>query len=346
MKKHFFLSYLLLMALFVANAQIGIGTFTPSVSAQLELSSTTRGFLPPRMTYSQKASLARLAEGLIVWCNNCGPVGELQIYNGSAWTNLIGTAAAGLPDAPIIGTATTILTTDTVMVSFTQPASNGGSTITSYTATSSPGGITGTLNQAGSGTITVAGLNFDTTYTFTVTANNGTGTSTASAASNAVTPRLYYIGEAFGGGKIAYIDGTFKHGLIASNADIGIQNNWNYGGVYSVVGATGTWIGSGLSNTNTIISHQGNAGLYAANRCRNYTGGGFSDWYLPSKDELHQLYLNKVAIGGFGNNTYWSSTEFGLYTAYYEAFANGYQQSYDKGGVCACVFYVRAVRSF
>ena len=90
------------------------------------------------------------------------------------------------PGAPTIGTATATSTT-TATVSFTQPAFNGGATITSYTATSSPGNITGTLSQAGSGTITVSGLTTGTAYTFTVTATSAAGTSAASSASNSIT---------------------------------------------------------------------------------------------------------------------------------------------------------------
>ena len=91
-----------------------------------------------------------------------------------------------VPGAPTIGTATTTSGT-TATVAFTAPAFDGGSTITSYTATSSPGSITGTLSQAGSGTITVTGLSQGTSYTFTVTATNIIGTSSASSASNSIT---------------------------------------------------------------------------------------------------------------------------------------------------------------
>lgn len=93
-----------------------------------------------------------------------------------------------VPGAPTIGTAS--ISVLTASVPFTAPVSNGGATITSYTATSSPSGITGTLSQAGSGTITVSGLSTGTAYTFTVTATNAIGTSAASAASNSVTPAL------------------------------------------------------------------------------------------------------------------------------------------------------------
>ena len=91
-----------------------------------------------------------------------------------------------VPNAPTVGTATATGAT-TATVAFTAPGYGGTSTITTYTATSSPGGITGTLSQAGSGTITVSGLSSSTSYTFTVTATNSEGTSVASSASNSIT---------------------------------------------------------------------------------------------------------------------------------------------------------------
>jgi len=100
--------------------------------------------------------------------------------------NFAGVSAASVPGAPTIGTATAT-GTSTATVAFTAPVSNGGSTIISYTATSSPSGITGTLAQSGSGTITVTGLASGTSYTFTVTATNAVGTGPASAASNSIT---------------------------------------------------------------------------------------------------------------------------------------------------------------
>jgi uncharacterized protein (TIGR03437 family) len=93
------------------------------------------------------------------------------------------TVAAVVPGAPAIGVATAGNAQATI--AFTAPASNGGSTITSYTVTSSPGGLTGT---GASSPVTVTGLTNGTAYTFTVTATNTAGTGTASAASNSVTP--------------------------------------------------------------------------------------------------------------------------------------------------------------
>ena len=94
--------------------------------------------------------------------------------------------ATTVPQAPTIGTATGGDTT--ASVTFTAGAT-GGSTITGYTVTSSPGGFTGT---GASSPITVSGLTNGTAYTFTVTATNANGTSSASSASNSVTPALGY----------------------------------------------------------------------------------------------------------------------------------------------------------
>jgi len=88
-----------------------------------------------------------------------------------------------VPGAPAIGTATAGNATATV--TFTAPAGNGGSAITGYTATSSPGGFTGT---AAASPVTVTGLPNNTAYTFTVKANNAIGAGLASGASNSVTP--------------------------------------------------------------------------------------------------------------------------------------------------------------
>ena len=93
---------------------------------------------------------------------------------------------AFVPDAPTIGTATGASATSAT-VAFTAPSNTGTTTIISYTATSSPGSITGTLTQAGSGTITVNGLTTGVAYTFTVTATNSNGTGVSSQPSNSLT---------------------------------------------------------------------------------------------------------------------------------------------------------------
>lgn len=90
---------------------------------------------------------------------------------------------ASVPGAPTIGTATA--GDAQCSITFTPPGSNGGSAITGYTATSTPGSVTG---SSSSSPVVVAGLTNGTAYTFTVHATNAVGNSAESAASNSATP--------------------------------------------------------------------------------------------------------------------------------------------------------------
>lgn len=103
-------------------------------------------------------------------------------------TNLSGVSVIDkyrVPNAPIIGVASTL--NATVTVSYTAPSFNGNLPITSYTVVSNPGGVTATLNQSGSGTFTINGLTQGQSYTFTVYATNSLGNSASSQASNQIT---------------------------------------------------------------------------------------------------------------------------------------------------------------
>ena len=186
--------------------------------------------------------------------------------------NLIMAAAGqvGPPDAPKIGTAAAVSSTSAT-VSFTAP-SNNGSPITSYTATSSPGGVTATLVQSGSGTITITGLNSSTAYTFTVKATNAKGTGLASAASNSIsTPAAawsqiraasqpYSLDGSSNGQFLIYIDmgDTATRGLYRS-ADYGSTWTKIYN-AYSApltVGATWNSTGAFKPNRSCLISDNG-----------------------------------------------------------------------------------------
>jgi len=165
------------------------------------------------------------------------------------------------------------------------------------------------------------------------------------------------VGDSYGGGIVAYIlqpgefngvysyDANVQHGLIAATADqtpsdSGIQ--W-YNGSFVETGATATALGTGLANTNTIISIQGEiATSYAAGLARAYKGGEYTDWFLPSKDELNKLYLNKGTIDGFADSNYWSSSEKLVGHAWGQSFVNGGQLVDSK----LVTYQVRAVRAF
>lgn len=207
---------------------------------------------------------------------------------------------ASVPGAPTIGTATAV-DGSTATVSFTAPANNGGSPITSYTATSSPGNITGTLAQSGSGTITVSGLTGGVTYTFTVKATNAVGTGAASAASNSITlpqeaiyttPGTYSWVAPTGVTSVSAVTigggggGSQNHGGAGGGGALAYINNRSVtpGNSYTVVvGAAGTggFVNTGgsggASQFDVCVAGGGSGGTY--NGGSGGAGGGVSGTY-------------------------------------------------------------------
>jgi hypothetical protein len=91
-KKLLLSSFVVLIFSGVSLAQVGIGTNTPAASAQLDVSSTERGFLPPRMTSAQRDLIATPATGLLIFQTDNTP--GYYFYNGSAWVSLSGAASS------------------------------------------------------------------------------------------------------------------------------------------------------------------------------------------------------------------------------------------------------------
>jgi len=296
---------------FAQNGSVGINNngSSPNSKAMLDVSSTTKGFLPPRMTYSQKTAIASPPAGLMVWCSNCGPSGELQVYNGSIWTSLTAGAASGLPGAPTLVTATAGVLQ--ALVSFTAPESDGGSPITLYTATSNPGNITGTLTQAGSGTITVTGLNYGTAYTFTVTATNATGTSEASAASNSVTPLAPFVCGSSSltdprDGKVYTTVQIDAQCWMAQNLNVGTMINSSTGGTNNDGQQTNNAAFEKYCYNNDDANCETYGGLYQWDEMMQYSvvegsqGICPTGWHLPTHAEWTTLttYLEGESVAG------------------------------------------------
>jgi hypothetical protein len=180
------------------------------------------------------------------------------------------------------------------------------------------------------------------------------------------------VGDSYGGGIVAYIfvPGDIgyvagqTHGLIAAIVDqttsAGVK--WFPSTFYDI---TRTLLGQGLANTISIIAASGGSSLtsYAAGLASSYNGGGYSDWYLPSKDELNKLYQNRAAIGNFATSgiaAYWSSSQKGTFnfkdfTEYAKGITSAWVQLFftdgDVGGTqkdlgISNLRRVRAVRVF
>jgi hypothetical protein len=154
------------------------------------------------------------------------------------------TIGAPVVTAPVVtapGTPTTVVATTTgkrsATISFAAPASNGGSVVTSYTATSTPGGLTQTLTQATGGTFNFDGLQPGTAYTFAVTAKNAIGTSAATTSNSVTTTPLVvaalsslsFVDDGTGtGGKIAW-SGTSIDAVLYTGPANSYQGLYNYG---------------------------------------------------------------------------------------------------------------------
>jgi hypothetical protein len=206
----------------------------------------------------------------------------------------------------------------------------------------------------GSFTSTITGLTAGVTYHVRSYATNSVGTSYGTVQTFMATPTAIIpaVGDSYGGGVVGYVYQNGDPGYTSNNIPVLITSTapqgftrW-YNGSNITTGATAATLGSGFTNTNTIISVQGAvATSYAAGVAKAHNGGGYNDWYLPSQDELNKLYINRSTIGGFANtmNYFWTSTESGTNTAKMQNFLFGgaitdFAKSASGG-------YVRAVRS-
>ena len=192
--------------------------------------------------------------------------------------------------------------------------------------------------------------------------NNGETPCEIYQSDNSLLDELY--GLTYQGGLIFYLNTNDCTGMVAAENDQSSEIEWGCEGV-NISGAEFSEIGSGLSNTNAIVS-ECNEMSYAAKICFDLTLENYDDWYLPSKDELNLLYnnLHLKNLGNFENGSnnccngwYWSSTEFedqdnynsnGYEAVWVQSFRegnNGMQTTYDVG-IKSSKNHVRAIRNF
>ncbi len=332
--------FLLATALTSFSQNVGVnadGT-PPDNSAMLDVKSTSKGFLPPRMTVAQRDAISNPVTGLIVFCTDFGASGSLFLYSGSSWSPIGASAIA----APVAGTHVPGKTQITWNWNVVAGATGYKWNTANNYATATDAGTSTTTTQTG--------LTEHTYYTIYIWAYSNSGASTPTT----LRQTTLYLGMPYQGGKIFYIYPDGLHGLIAANQD---QLGFNIWSMSSRNITTSTAIGTGQANTNTILNDIGTWGkIYPAGFCDNYavTEGGviYDDWYLPSKDELVELYNNRYLIGGFIEGYYasytvkwyyWSSSQASSTSAWFVAWDIGSAGNGDKSSY---KLYTRAVRSF
>jgi len=146
-----------------------------------------------------------------------------------------------------------------------------------------------------------------------------------------------------GGGYVFYDKGNNRGGwryLEAAPANIPNTSAWASAGFTTTdITGTGTAIGSGRQNTILILAVDANAP--AALACRNYSNNGYNDWFLPSRDELNELYKQRALVG-ISSGMFWSSSQSNNVDAWLQYFSSGSQADGTKSDGTI----VRAVRAF
>jgi hypothetical protein len=407
--KNFLILFLLLINV-VAHTQVAINTdgALPDSSAVLDVNSTTKGILIPRMTVAQRNAIYKPATGLLVFCtdsnffcSNTGTavapywtiVSSRWLSSGSGIYYLGGDVGIGItvPAAnldvrgnnPDDGAIFLLGNADLShrLVFFGGRTGDPNPFIQwkqgdPLRFTTDEGGWSEKMRITSDGKVGIGTENPGAALEVSSTTGGFLPPRMGQTQISAMTPVLglmvfntttlkpnYYDGTQwrnfdgtvnFGigvnclGGIVAYIlqDGDPGYDVNVTHGLITASTNQSYGAAWGcssteIAGADGLVVGTGHQNTVDILTGCITPGI-AAKLCADLTSEGYSDWYLPSRDELVKLYLNKDAIGGFSGNNYWSSSEVSNTNAYSQSFNNGTQFSSNKGvGYC-----VRAIRAF
>ena len=191
-------------------------------------------------------------------------------------------------------------------------------------------------------TANLTGLNITTLYyvrAYVITARFGLmyGNQISFTTSN-----VLVVGTSYQGGIVFYVYNGGVNGYIAKSPAADTTYQWGCYGT-AISGADGTAIGTGNQNTSDIINAACSHVSDAANYCYNLNYSGYTDWWLPSKDELNQMYVQESVIGDLEYNYYWNSSEYSSISARVQDIANGTQSNiYKYYGGC----YVRSIRGF
>ena len=271
-------------------------------------------------------------------------------------SNMLPGTPATVPSAPTI---TDMIERDRQLsVAFTA-AGDGGSVITTYEY-STDGGDTWTARATGTtgSPLVITGLTNGTAYQVLIRAVNAQGSGAASemvvgTPATCANGGLCVVGDTGpGGGVVFYVApdrGTFTAEGAACNEDCRYLEAWtaDESGTFqwkTTNSATGTLrpIGTGFQNTYSTMA---GAEYPAAEAARNASHGGKSDWFLPSRDELNQLWIRRSIVGRLNSDTYWSSTD-GNNNAYYQFFRSGNLSGEQSFVVKTTSLSIRLVRAF
>ena len=343
------------------TTQNGVVTLTTtSITAITALTATTGG----NITADGGSTIT--ARG-VCWNTNSAPTLANSFTNNGAGTGLFTSNITGLA----LGTTYYVRAYATNSVGTTYGNELSFTTIALPTVTTSAfsdvkgnsASAGGSITNNGGGTITAQGLCWSTS-TNPTTANSFNTSFTA--VMTVLSPNTVYyvrayatnlagtgygnqisfnsgkvIGSTFGGGLVFYNDGA-AHGLVCAPTDQSTGAYWGCQG--TVIGGTLTALNTGFANTNAIVAGCTTPGI-AAKLCDTLTLGGYTDWYLPAKDELNLMYVNlhTQSLGGFASNYYWSSSEYDASNAWRQNFSSGNQNSPSKDG---SNLSVRAARAF
>lgn len=150
----------------------------------------------------------------------------------------------------------------------------------------------------------------------------------------------YAAGDALGGGLFVFEDGGYAY--ISAAADQSTDAPWGCQG--TDISGTLSAVGTGSANTALIVAGCATSGI-SARICDELILNGYSDWFLPSLDELAEMYTKLAAdgLGNFANQRYWSSTQFDTNNAITIDFNNGSSHNHMKSNTNR---HTRAMRRF